>query len=99
MKTIQLKDVIAKTQDYAESGSIVFGIADLAISENDTVAIDLSGVDSVPTIFMNTSFGALMDKYGADVTKSFRFRNVKQTQIERFKKYFDDYRNIILQHK
>lgn len=97
MKNIFVKNLIEETQDYAESGFTVLNIAKEAIKEKVIVTLDFDGVDSIPTIFMNTSFGALMDEYGASTTKTlFKFRNIKQTQIERIRKYFNDYENIIL---
>ncbi len=100
MKTILVKNIIKETQDYAKSGTLVYNIAKEAINEAMEVILDLEGVDSVPTIFLNTSFGALMDEYGVLTIKQlFRFRNIKQTQIERIRKYYYDYEHIILKNK
>jgi len=97
MGTIYLREIINQTEDYAISGSVVFEEAKKAIREDVMVILDLNEVDSVPTTFMNTSFGALMDEYGANPIKSlFKFRNIKQTQIDRIRKYFHDYENVIL---
>ncbi|MDH6309330.1 hypothetical protein M2451_002784 [Dysgonomonas sp. PFB1-18] len=82
--------------DYRESGKAVLNKAVEAIDENELVVIDMDKVDSVPTIFMNASFGPLIDKYGVDrIKKSLRFRNVLKSQVERISKYFSDYQKII----
>ena len=95
MATILLSDIL-NDNDYANGGSVVYDIAQPAISNNDIIVIDMQNVDSFPTVFMNTSFGKLMDKFGVDRTKkSFRFKNILKTQVERISKYFSDYESML----
>lgn len=99
--TIILKDILRDTiNNYADAGDEVFEIAKSAIEEQLTIIIDMINVDSVPTIFMNTSFGALIDIYGVDKTKkSFKFRNILKSQVERISKYFNDYQSLLESNK
>jgi hypothetical protein len=100
MKTISLYNILEKqNHSYADSGSIVFDIAKNAIQKREIVIIDMDGVDSVPTNFMNTSFGALINIFGIENTKkSFKFRNILKSQIDRISKYFNDYQTIVNLH-
>ena len=95
MTTILLSDIL-NNNDYANGGTVVYDIAQMAISNNDIIVIDMQNVDSFPTVFMNTSFGKLMDNFGVDRTKkSFRFKNILKTQVERISKYFSDYESML----
>ena len=95
MKTVILYDIL-KNNDYAESGRIVFKIALDAIHDDNKVIIDMEKADSVPTSFMNTSFGELIRLYGVDQTKNlFVFNHILKSQIERIHKYFNDYEELI----
>lgn len=94
-KTIILNDLLA-CYNYVDSGSIVFNEAKDMVLKNEIVVLDMSNVESVPTTFLNTSLGALMDIYGVErVKKSFRFRNVLRTQVDRLTKYFNDYQVLL----
>ena len=95
-RIIQLSEIINKYNDYAKSGSIVYEISKDIISNGGIVIIDMKGIESVPTNFMNTSFGALITNCGFDKTKqSFKFRNILKSQLSRFAKYFADYQKIL----
>lgn len=98
MKIFSLIDIL-RDKNYSKAGNDIFKGSINPIIDGDVIIINMEGVDSVPTTFMNTSFGALMDIFGEEkVKKSFRFRNVLKSQIERFRQYFDDYK-IILEKK
>ena len=53
----------------------------------------MTGVDSIPTMFMTTSFGCIMQDFGAKkLKKEMIFKNITKVQIENFvclKKYFN----------
>lgn len=52
----------------------------------------MTGVDSIPTMFMTTSFGCIMQDFGAKkLKKAMIFKNITKVQIERIKKYINDY--------
>ena len=90
MQIILLQSIL-ENKDYADAGTAVYEIAKTAVSNQEVVILDMKGVDSVPTIFMNTSFGKLIDEFGIEETKkSFKFRNILKTQVERIIKYFKD---------
>ena len=95
MKVIKLIDILNKS-DYPKAGSSVFTMIDDAIISEEVIVLDMVDVISVPTMFMNTSFGATIDKYGVKKLKdTIRFTNITKTQAERIQKYFSDYENIL----
>lgn len=95
MQTIILHDLL-ESHNYVESGNIVFGVAMDVVSRDEIITIDMANVESVPTNFLNTSLGALMDIYGVDkIKKSFRFKNILKTQVDRIVKYFNDYQSLL----
>ena len=91
MKTIILKDILA-VRSYPEAGDYIFNDIKDCIINNDKVVFDMSEVMSVPTMFLNTSFGAIIDEFGVQKLKSsISFRNISKTQIDRIQKYINDY--------
>ncbi len=96
---ISLKDIL-KDRSYTDGGYVLFDIADKAILNGDMVVIDMEGVSSIPTLFMNTSFGDLIMKYGIDKTKKiFSFNNINRFQLEKIQKYFNDFQNLYREKK
>ena len=85
---VLLKDIL-KDNQYPEAGVLLFKIA--------KEAIDMSEIESVPTVFMNTSFGELIALYGIEKTKKvFLFKSITKAQLQRIRKYFADYENIVM---
>ncbi len=95
MQTILVKQYIDQYGDYAQSGNAVFDFASSAISKGETLKFDMSGQDSVSTVFLNASFGKLIDTFGIEkVKRSFIFTNLLRSQVDRIRKYFDDYKEL-----
>ncbi len=91
---VVLKEIL-KDRTYPEGGYVLYGIAEKAIESGNKILIDMKDVDSVPTLFMNTSFGDLIINHGINETKSlFIFNNITRSQLERIQKYFDDFQNL-----
>ena len=92
---ISLKDLL-KDKTHPEAGAEVFKVAQKAILNDDKVSIDMEDIVAVPTSFMNTSFGDLINVFGFNETRRvFYFKNIRKTQLERFRKYFNDYHVMI----
>ena len=91
---VLLKDIL-KDNQYPEAG--VFKIAKEAIDNGETLILNMSEIESVPTVFMNTSFGELIALYGIEKTKKvFLFKSITKAQLQRIRKYFADYENIVM---
>ena len=93
--TFIIKDYV-NNKTYPEIGALVFNEVKKDLNTLEFVIIDMDEISSVPTSFMNTSFGDLIEEYGIQKTKSFfRFKNIRKTQLERFAKYFKDYEELL----
>lgn len=94
-KVISLKDILDKS-DYPNAGSRIFTIMDEFANSSEVIVLDMEGVVSIPTMFMNTSLAAYIDKYGVkELRERLRFRNISKAQAERVIKYLSDYEEII----
>ncbi len=88
---LQLAELM-KGKSYPDSGKILYEILFDAICNSKVVEINMSGVDALPSMFLNVSFGPLIKEKGLNVLKkSFKLFNVSQSQVERIKRYFEDY--------
>ena len=91
MRQVILNDIL-KSKPYPEAGTDFCAILREAVQNADTLQIDMTGVDSIPTMFMTTSFGCIMhDLCEEKLKKAMIFKNITKVQIERIKKYINDY--------
>lgn len=94
MRQIVLNDIL-QGRTYPDAGTKFCDILRETIAGNDSVQIDMTGVDSIPTMFMNTSFGRIMSEYGVERLKKIMiFRNISKVQIEKIGKYLKDYTEV-----
>lgn len=56
---VLLKDIL-KDNQYPEAGVLLFKIAKEAIDNGETLILNMSEIESVPTVFMNTSLENLL---------------------------------------
>lgn len=92
---LNVRDICEKYNDFDRSGNEVYLISKPLIEKGETIVFNMKGLDSVSTVFLNASFGHLIDVYGMEKVKhSFRFTNILRSQVERIKKYFSDYEEI-----
>lgn len=95
MKIINLKAILNKS-NYQQAGSCVFDIMDSAENTSEVFVLDMDGVISIPTMFMNTSFGAYIDKYGVEELRTrIKFKNITKVQAECIQKYLFHYEKLI----
>lgn len=91
MKQIILNDILI-ANPYPEAGTKFGMILRNAIENKDTVQIDMSGVEAIPTMFMTTSLGYIIREFGVEELKKVMiFKNITKVQIERIGKYINDY--------
>jgi len=94
MCRIVLKDIISQG-NFPDSGRIFHDMLKSYLDQKRTIVIDMSEVVSLPTLFMNTSFGVIIDECGADILKkNVKFDNIGKSQMFRIQKYFDDYTQV-----
>lgn len=99
MKTILLKNILAK-EAFPDAGDHIFKEIKESIISRDKLIIDMIDVLTVPTMFLNTSFGAIIDEFGAlKLKESIGFKNITKSQVERLQKYILDYNQVIENNK
>ncbi len=92
---IKLKDIL-QNRTYPDAGAELLNCIESGIDVNEKFLIDMSEVSAIPTMFMNMSFAVIIDKYGIDRAKTMlSFANISKLQIQRIKKYFKDYEELI----
>lgn len=92
MKMVELKDIM-NNRPYPDSGAILFDIICQSINDNCKAEINLEGVVSLPSIFLNASFGKAIGIYGIErVKQSTIFHHISKLQAERLKEYFERYK-------
>jgi hypothetical protein len=92
---IKLKDIL-NNRSYPDAGAELLNYIECEINNNGKIIIDMEGVSAIPTMFMNMSFAVIIDKYGIiKAKKMLSFANISKLQIERIKKYFSDYEELI----
>lgn len=78
--------------DYPTAGAKLFSLIKLHVSDNDKIVINLDGIDSLPSMFLNTSLGAFIDEFGKEALRSkISFTQITRSQAERLKDYFTRY--------
>jgi len=95
MKTILLKNILAE-EAFPVAGDHIFKEIKESIITHDKIIIDMIDVLTVPTMFLNTSFGAIIDEFGTlKLKESIGFKNITKSQVERIQKYLIDYNQVI----
>ncbi len=89
---VRLADIISQSKDLPAAGTVLYRIIDKAIKDSDCVVIDMSAVQSIPTIFLNASIGRIIDKWGKDaIKKNVSFKSISRPQAMKVKEYFEQY--------
>lgn len=76
-------------KSYPDSGDMLYGDIIQKIKQGESIEIDLSGVLSLPSMFLNASFGRIARELGVQTMKSkITFFNISKAQAERLGDYF-----------
>ena len=76
-------------RSFPDSGNLLYQDMTRLLDVNKTVSIDLTGVISIPTMFLNASIGRAVDHYGVEkIKQSVVFYHITKGQAERLKEYF-----------
>lgn len=87
MCVINIQDIL-KDRTYPEAGDALYNKLSQYIDKEDKIVLDMTGVDSLPSMFLNTSIGRFIDTYGLDLLRSkLSFSKINSTQAERIKSY------------
>lgn len=92
--TIQLAEILSAYPDLTAAGDKFYADVRRAVEKSGLIKVDMKDVTSLPSIFLNVSFGKLIDEFGMDaVRRMFTFSNITKTQAERLQKYFSAYKH------
>lgn len=91
MCTIKLCDVM-DGKDFPEAGNSLYNLIIKHIHDNERITIDLEGISSLPSMFLNVSIGRYMDEFGVEnLKRKIGFVKITKAQAERIKEYIDKY--------
>ncbi len=94
MHIIILKDILNTTPALPEAGSILYNRIRDASSKNEKTVIDMDNITALPSIFLNTSIGRIIDVYGVDwLKKNVSFQRITRLQAERLRDYLIRYKS------
>lgn len=95
MIIFRIQDFIDKNENLSKAGKELYNAVYPHIGGEDKIILDFSGNMGIPTLFLNTSLGDLMDVFGIEkIKKAFKYINLQNTQAERIQKYFNDYESL-----
>lgn len=95
MKVIELSKII-ENKTFPESGIELFEILSRAIQNDEKICVDMRNVVSLPTLFLNSSFGKTIELYGdSALKKAIVFSNINKTQAERIQEYIKKFVAVI----
>lgn len=92
--TIHLNQILLQDADLTVAGEKFYDLVKNHIAGSEKVVVDMENVTSLPSIFLNVSFGRIIDEYGMEAVRQlFTFVKITKIQAERLKKYFSSYKN------
>lgn len=93
MCTINLQEIMTN-KSYPEAGKILYDRINEKINDENKIIINLDGVISLPSMFLNVSIGKFIETYGVALLKQkISFAQISSTQAERIKEYIENLEN------
>ncbi len=91
MCTINLKEMMIN-RTYPEAGAALYAEICLYKDTVDKIIVNLDGVETLPSMFLNTSIGAYIDSFGKESLKEkISFAKITRSQAERLRDYLARY--------
>ena len=89
MCTIGLQAML-NNKSFPEAGSDLFDVMKSKIGSEKKIVIDLDGVVSLPSMFLNMSIGQFISEYGVEILREkVSFARISATQAQRLREYID----------
>lgn len=96
MCRILLKDIINSAYLLTDAGDVFYHRLVDAISKDEKVVVDMTGVSYLPSVFLNVSIGRILDQYGADsLKKHISFSKITKQQANRLTDYIAKYNVLV----
>lgn len=87
MCTINLQTIM-DNKSYPEAGHDLYNIITSKIDSENKIVIDLEGVVSLPSMFLNVSIGKFILEYGVDLLREkISFAQISTSQARRLQEY------------
>lgn len=86
MCTIRLYDVMVG-KDFPDAGNCLYDLIVKNKNTSDKIVIDLDGVSSLPSMFLNVSIGRYIEEFGLDSLKQISFTRITKSQANRLAEY------------
>lgn len=92
MCTFYMNTELQQNKDFAEAGNSLYLSIKKAISNHNMLSVDMEGVTSLPSIFLNASLGRIIDEEGKDKLKqTVGFVKITKLQAMRLRDYMQRY--------
>ena len=92
MCTFNMSIVLQQSEDLSVAGNSFYNSIKQAISNNDKLSVNMDGVTSLPSIFLNISLGRIIDEEGKDKLKQYvGFVRITKQQAIRLSDYLQRY--------
>lgn len=80
-------------KNYPDAGEALFHEIEKHINDSEKVVVDMTGIDALPSMFLNTSIGRVIDSYGKQMLKDHvAFTMVTKSQVLRLQDYLERYK-------
>ncbi len=91
MCTINIKDLV-QNQSLPSAGEALFSIMIDKMNDQDSIILNMEGVHSLPSLFLNPSLGRFIEENGVDLLKhKIKFSHITKTQAERLNEYIQKF--------
>jgi hypothetical protein len=75
---------------YPDSGVELYDLLEGKMTDNERVILDMTGVTSLPSMFLNVSIGRFVKQHGYQALKDkVSFANISQSQANRMVEYIN----------
>lgn len=87
MCTINLQAMLSN-KSFPDAGRDLFDVMKSKVNSEKKIVINLDGVVSLPSMFLNVSIGQFISEYGVDLLKEkVSFAQISATQAQRIREY------------
>ena len=84
-------------KDFPMAGSSLYDIIRENMNSSDKITIDMEGVSSLPSMFLNVSIGKFIDEFGFEtLKKKISFTKITKLQAERLTDYISRYKRCLV---
>lgn len=92
MYTFNMSIVLQQSEDLSVAGNSFYNSIKQAISNNDKLSVNMDGVTSLPSVFLNISLGRIIDEEGKEKLKQYvGFVRITKQQAIRLSDYLQRY--------